>query len=213
MNLPDVLQSLPETLQDETKQPKIVMKLDNPIRNKIMNYEETVRSIKHVNDEDISFTINSKTNSQFPCSCSDSTFCDPYHGHIVTGDLNIVQNSKLRKLFSKGPNYREKKTINYSKCSKEIDISLTECASKLANKYNLDISLFDNWISLVRQKVADKIRHLKSTRTPQQTKPVLRDENVIRYLAEIHNKYVIVPIDKAYNNFTIICKRLCDSFT
>ena len=147
MSLPDVLQSLPETLQEETKQPKIVMKLETPIRNKIMNYEETVRSIRHMNDEDISFTINSETNSPFPCSCSDSTFCDPYHQHIVTGDLNIVQNSKLRKLFSKGPNYREKKTLNYSKCSKEIDFSLNECASKLASKYNLDLSLFDNWIS------------------------------------------------------------------
>ena len=157
MSLPDVLQSLPETLQEETRQPKIVMKLETPIRNKIMNYEETVRSIRHMNDEDISFTINSETNSPFPCSCSDSTFCDPYHQHIVTGDLSIVENSKLRKLFSKGPNYREKKTLNYSKCSKEINFSLNECASKLASKCNQDISLFDHWISLIRQKVSNRI--------------------------------------------------------
>ena len=108
MNLPDVLQSLPESLQDETKQPKIVMKLDSPIRYKFMNYEETVRSIKLVNDEDVSLTINSETNNPFPCSCSESIFCDPHHGHIVTGDLRIVENAKLRKLLSK-VNYREKK--------------------------------------------------------------------------------------------------------
>ena len=207
MSLPDTIHSLPETLQEDTKHPKVVMKLDHPIRNKIMNYEETVKSIKHVYDDDISFTINSVTNSQFPCSCSESTFCDPHHGHIVTGDLRIVENAKLRKLFSKGPNFRENKTINYSKCIKEIELSLHNCACNLASKYNLDISTFDNWISTVKRKVADKIRILKANKTPQQTKPVLKDENVLRYLAEFHHNYVIVPIDKAANNIAIICKR------
>ena len=207
MHLPETIQSLPVQLQTEAKLPKIVMKLDSPIRSKIMNYDETVRSIKHLNDDEVSFTINSETDSRFPCSCSDSSFCDPHHGHIVTGDLRIVENAKLRKLLTKGPNYREKKTINYSKCIKEIDNSLNVCASNLANKYNIDISLFDNWISIVKQKLAEKVRHLKSIKTPQQTKPILQDDNVIRYLADFHNKYVIVPIDKAANNIAIICKQ------
>ena len=207
ISLPDIIQSLPETLQEDTKQPKVVMKLDIPIRNKIMNYEETVRSINHVTDEDICFTINSETNSPFPCSCSESNFCDPHHGHIVTGDLRIVENAKLRKLFSKGPNYRENKIINYSKCRREIESSLNECASKLATKYNLDLSCFNNWITLVKLKVAEKVRLLKSKITPQQTKPILQDENVIRYLTDFHKKYVIVPIDKAAHNIAIICKR------
>ena len=99
MSLPDTIHSLPDTLQDDTLHPKIVMKLDSPIRNKIMNYEDTVRSIKHINDDDISMTINSVTNTSFPCSCSESIFRDPHHGHIVTGDLRIVENVKLRKLL------------------------------------------------------------------------------------------------------------------
>ena len=48
---------------------------------------------------------------------------------------------------------------------------------------------------------------MKSSRAPQQTKPILRDEHVIRYLAELHTNFVIVPIDKAANNIAIICKR------
>ena len=172
-----------------------------------MNYEETVRSIQHTNDDDVRFTTNSESNSTFPCSCSESSFCDPHHGHIVTGDLRIIENAKLRKLLTKGPNYRENKTINYSKCIREIDNSLNTCAANLANKYNLDISSFDNWISVVKHKITDKVRHLKSTITPQQTKPVLQDDNVIRYLADFHKKFVIVPIDKAANNIAIICKR------
>ena len=207
MNLPEISQSLPESLQEETKVPKVVMKLDKPIRNKIMNYESTVRSIHHINDDEINFTLCSETNAPFPCSCSGSTFCDPHHGHIVTGDLRIIQNPKLRKLLTKGPNYRENKTINYSKCAKEINDSLDLCVSNLASKYKMQISSFDNWLTLIKRKVADKVRQLKSTVVPQQTKPVLQDENVIRYLADFHKRYVLVPIDKVSNNIAIICKQ------
>ena len=77
----------------------------------------------------------------------------------------------------------------------------------MASKYQLDVKLFDNWKSLVTEKVAEKVRKLKSSRRPQQTKPVLKDEDVIRYLQDLHNRYVFVPIDKAANNISIICKR------
>ena len=53
----------------------------------------------------------------------------------------------------------------------------------------------------------EKIRSLKTKIVPQQTKPVLDDEEVKAYLAEFHKKYVVVPIDKAANNIAIICKR------
>ena len=97
----DVIKSLPDLLQQEENIPKIVMKLDSPIRSKIMNYEATVRSIQHMTDDDITMTLNSETNSLYPCLCKDSEFCDPHHGHVVTGDLRFVSNPKLRKLFPK----------------------------------------------------------------------------------------------------------------
>ena len=43
---------------------------------------------------------------------SDSQFLYAPCGHIVTGDLNIVRNVKLRDLLSKGPKYRE--PVSYS---------------------------------------------------------------------------------------------------
>ena len=37
---------------------------------------------------------------QLTCECRQSPLCDPYHQHVVTGDLRIIENDKLRKLFS-----------------------------------------------------------------------------------------------------------------
>ena len=139
------IESLPTSLQSEELSPKVVMKLDCPIRNKIMNYEQTVRSIQHMTEGEISLTLDSETSSPFPCSCSDSEYCDPHHGHVVTGDLRIIENPKLRKLFSKGPNYRENKTINYNVCLKEINAALDICASNMASKYQLNVKLFEKW--------------------------------------------------------------------
>ena len=41
--------------------------------------------------------------------------------HIIIGDLKIIENEKLRKLLTKGPNYRESRNINYSKAYFETD--------------------------------------------------------------------------------------------
>ena len=203
----DTIKSLPESLQKEDDVPKVVMKLDSPIRNKIMNYEATVRSIQHMNEDEISLTLNSESNSIYPCTCSESEYCDPHHGHVVTGDLRFISNPKLRKLFSKGPNYRENKTINYHKCMNEIKNALDTCVSSLAVKYKVTPESFDNWKLKINEKVAEKVRKLKTSHRPQQTKLILKDENVVEYLKDLHSKYVIVPIDKAANNISIICKR------
>ena len=48
---------------------------------------------------------------------------------------------------------------------------------------------------------------LKSKKVPSATKPILEDEEALSALSELHRKFVVVPIDKATNNFAIICKR------
>ena len=64
----------------------------NTIRSKVINYSKTLIRDNH---------------QPTTCSCSTSTFTDPALGHVVTGNLSIVNNRKLRNLLSKGINYRE----------------------------------------------------------------------------------------------------------
>ena len=54
------------------------------------------------------------------CNCSNSIFCDPNHGHIVTGDLRVIKNRKLRSIMSKGPTYRERSNIHWLKFLKDV---------------------------------------------------------------------------------------------
>ena len=45
--------------------------------------------------------------------CQSSTFRYEPHVHVITGDLRIVRNRKLRRLLEKGPKYREQNNIDW----------------------------------------------------------------------------------------------------
>ena len=141
--------------------------------------------------------------NNLPCDCTTSQFTDPNHGHIVTGDIRIVQSNKLRKLFCKGHKYREPVSINFSNCKTEIKNSLTKFSFDWCNKKGVPVKCFTQWMSLVMEKVNKRIKELKNK---FKVKQVLKDPNVISYLNILQEQYVMCPIDKAASNIAFIHK-------
>ena len=90
----------------------ICSKYNNPIRNLIFNYNSVV------SDPDILNTLPDT------CNCSSSKFCYKPFGHIVTGNLDVISNVKLRCVISKGPKYRLPQDNNFEKCFTNIEDSL-----------------------------------------------------------------------------------------
>ena len=200
LNDNDVQNLLPPILKNQ-EPPSVVYRLGNTIRNKIFNYKETVSAID-INDTE-TFGTGLAT-----CDCHDSEFVNEHHQHVVTGDLRIIQNGKLRKLISKGPNFREPKTINWGKCREKIVEGLTECTDRMISSVkNVQVDDMIPWQNVVLEKVDAKITSLKRKIMPQKTNPILKQPDIVQYLQNFHKKYVLVPIDKAANNVAIICKR------
>ena len=200
LNHPDVINSLPIDLQATENIPVVTYELGQPIRNKILNYKETVHDI--VVDDEVSFGLNTS-----PCDCQNSKFCDPHHKHIITGDLRIIENPKLRRLLTKGPSYREPRSLNFSKAFRNIESAIEECTERFAQKSKHDITSFHNWKNSILEKIQQRITYLKHKTTRKETKPVLCQPDVKSYLELLHKKFVIVTIDKASNNFAFICKK------
>ena len=50
-----------------------------------------------------------------PCQCKECKFCYEPYGHVITGDLRVIENAKRMELVAKGPWYicRELNTINW----------------------------------------------------------------------------------------------------
>ena len=59
----------------DVETPTVVYRLNPSIRSKLFNYKETVDSINADDRETFGTGIER-------CQCSDSTFCDPTHGHF-----------------------------------------------------------------------------------------------------------------------------------
>ena len=97
--------------------------------------------------------------------------------------------------------------LNYHKCKKSIESSLASAVENLATKYDLSVETLSAWKTKILELVENRVRILKSRKVPSVTKPVLQNEEIKTSLSELHNKFVIVPIDKASNNIAIICKR------
>ena len=168
------------------------------IRSKIFNHKEFIKTL---DTKDILENMNN-----LPCNCT-TPFTDANHGHIVSGDIRIVPNNKLRKLLCKGPKYREPVSINFSKCKTEIKNSLTKFSSDWCNRKGVPVKCFTQWISIVMEKVNKKIEELKNKFKFSRVKKVLRDPEVVSYLNILRKQYVMCPIDKAVNNIAFICKK------
>ena len=84
---------------------------------------------------------------QNPQSCS---YCDSKFapcGHIVTGDLNIVHNQKLRDLLHKGPKYREPVSFSWHQNFKIITNACEEYARRWAKIEDVEVDTLSGWVS------------------------------------------------------------------
>ena len=91
-------------------------------------------------------SIGNFENGDIQCSCQNSSYKNDHHGHVITGDLDIIQNSRLRKIFKKGPKYRLPQKINWTE-DKNLIINFLD-------------SYIDNWTAKEKKQGNNKNKFL-----------------------------------------------------
>ena len=86
------------------------------------------------------------------CDYQSSTFGYEPHGHVITGDLRIVRNRKLRRILEKGPKYREQNNIDLH-LNKEI---LTKAVDE-----GCHVSALEEWSETVKLIIRNRINSLQ----------------------------------------------------
>ena len=66
-------------------------------------------------------------------------------GHIVTGNLKIISDSRIRKIVSKGPKYRFPSYINFDKCREEIASALNDFGNRWCKREGVEDNAFKEW--------------------------------------------------------------------
>ena len=140
------------------------------------------------------------------CQCNKSKFCYEPHGHVITGNLMVIENVKLRELVAKGPKYREPNKINWQSLETMVSNSIDLYAEQWSKREQVDFKYLSEWKDQIKELVVECISSLKEKiRSPKQK--ILNDPDVKDTLRRLHDDFVLVPADKAANNVIVVCKK------
>ena len=99
------------------------------------------------------------------CSCNSSPFKYSPAGHVITGDLNIIDNKPLRDVLAKGPKYREPRPINWKYNFKLLMDAVEDYARKWTKREKEQLDTLLEWVKSVRSLIQIRIGKLRrSTR-------------------------------------------------
>ena len=93
---------------------------------------------KLVSDLDI------ETSSPNSSDCKDSKFCYQPAGLIVTGNLKIITDSRIRSVISKGPKYRLPAHIDFNKCRETIASAFNDYCTRWCKREHVDSNALNN---------------------------------------------------------------------
>ena len=176
--------------------PIVSFKYTKTIGGKIFNQKKVV--------EDLNADIGT---SNMYCECNASEYCYGPVGHVVTGDLSIIKDAKLRNLIEKGPSYRKQNQVNWSITERLCKEAVAKYKRKWARKEKVDIRVLNEWECKVNECVQNRISSLKWKHINRRRSDILRNRRHLRSLGELHSKYVLVPADKAAQNVIVVCRK------
>ena len=123
--------------------PIISYSYTKPIASKIFNYKKALRNL---NAHDI-------ISNPPPCSCSTSPYLYSPAGHIITGNLDIIDNNILRDSISKGPKYRESPSFTWKYNFKLVMDAIEDYARTWAKQEDVEIDTLSEWLKSIRTLV------------------------------------------------------------
>ena len=103
------------------------------------------------------------------CTSASSPFIYNPTGHVITGDLKIINNTSPRDMFAKGPKYREPKSINWKYNFKILMDSVEGYIRQWAKHEKEDLDTLSEWVKSVRSLIQIRIKKLSGSMSTRST--------------------------------------------
>ena len=192
LDIPQILhnEELVNTFPRKETYPKISFRYSPTLGSVSFNY---AKFSKNLLAEDI---------NDYPWYCYNSEFKDNTLNHVVTGSLEILEDPDLIAIFRYGSKFRLTPRFDIDEIKKEIRNSVNEYVDRLSYRLHIHSGYFSEWKTLFLDLVNRKILHTVNIYPSTINNTVFKNK-----LQSIHDKYVIMPVDKAGNNFGFICKK------
>ena len=116
---------------------------------------------------------------------------------MITGNLNVIPDARVRNINSKGPKYRFPCNINFPKCRREIAASLNDFSNRWCKQETVEPDHLKKW-KIYIFKIIDTRISFKSRNThilPPKPKSSFR--HLKRGIQDFNINFILVPADKA----------------
>ena len=156
INLPALLRSTSVTdkisVYFRDKEPPIVSyEYTSTVASKLFNFAPTLSN----------WNVSEYLSISQTCQCKKSKFCYEPHGHVITGDLRVIENAKLRELVAKGPKYREPNRVNWKATETMFLESIDLYAKNWSKREQVELKYLSEWKDQLKKLVTDRISNLK----------------------------------------------------
>ncbi|MCP4651720.1 MAG: hypothetical protein GY853_16785 [PVC group bacterium] len=139
-------------LRKDQRKLQIVFQYDMPFSRKVFNYTKELRAIDSL--------VQLKRILHSTCNCENSAFIYQPAGHVITGDLNIIEDKLLRDILCKGTKYRLPKTCAPAVLKSKICQSITALVNSMANRSRIPVHRFMPWYREIERILQSHIRTL-----------------------------------------------------
>ena len=125
-------------------------------------------------------------------------------GHVITGNLKIISDYRIRNIISKGPKYRFPSVIDFTSCREVITDALQTFGKKWCKGEHVEVRALNEWKSNIMKIVDNRIDFYSQNPNLLPQKPKSTLCHLKQGIQQFHAKYVLVPADKAANNVVVV---------
>ena len=123
---------------------------------------------------------------------------------IVTGNLKIITDSRIRSVISKGHKYRSPAHIDFNKCRETIASALNDYCTRWCKREHVESNALNNWKLKIFKIIDERVLFYSNNLDLLPPKPKLSFRYLKQGIQEFHRKYVFAPADKAANNVVVV---------
>ena len=138
--------------------------------------------------------------------CKDSKFIYPSAGQVITRNLKIIPDSRIRNIVSKGPKYIFPSQIDFNRCREEIASALNDFGNRWCKRDTVECNAMKEWKPSIFNIVDQRIKFYSQNTNLLPPKPKYLFRHFKQGIQEFHRKCVLVPADKAANNVVVVCR-------
>ena len=192
----NVKRSLPSEIRDKIDI-RVFYRYGRTIGGRILNYNDNLKNCGNLSYADI---------LGMQCDCDVSPFKNDHFGHVITGDLGIVEDPSLKELCSFGTKFRENPVLNTHNIICKFKNEVDSLVVKISRKFRISRNSFKQWKKLLVCNFRSKLLACKDKFHYKQS--VLSKSHCKLELDRLKDKYIITVVDKAAGNFAFTCKKL-----